>query len=423
MARKLKNWLKSYVAHTQINETPDIFHFCTGISTIASVLKRKVWIDQKIFKWFPNFYIVFVAPPGIVSKTTSIGIGERMLTQVPGVTIGPESLTWQAFVQTLADSKEHVEIKEIGKASDDLVDQMWMPMCCVTFFVGEFGTLFDASNKDLIDVLTSLWDSKDGAWKKATKTQGSDVVENPWVNIIGCTTPSWIERYFPEYLIGGGLTSRTIFVYADKKRKLEAYPGLLIKKDEFDAQAEDLVSDLQDMATIYGEFEMHPEAIKWGKDWYEKHWTEVPDHLVSHRYGGYRARKQTHIHKIAMVLSISRSDELVILKEDLVKANRFITALESDMAKVFQSIGVQDSRKHLMEILSHLRARKTIRRGALWKLCVTSMDKKEYDEGLTSLSTAGLITMTFIDAEKDFLIKIVEEVDEEAEARLKGAIG
>ena len=152
MPRKLKNWLKSYVEYTQFNEAPDIFHFCTGISTIAAVLKRRVWTDHKYYKWFPNFYIVFVAPPGVIQKTSTIGIGESLLMEIPGIKLGPQSLTWQSLTKSLADAKENVQIIQPGK-EQDLEDISWMPMCCLTFFIGEFGTLFDPSNKDLIDVL------------------------------------------------------------------------------------------------------------------------------------------------------------------------------------------------------------------------------------------------------------------------------
>jgi hypothetical protein len=44
-------------------------------STLAGALRRRVWLDQAYFRWHPNFYIVLVAPPGIVSKSTTAGVG------------------------------------------------------------------------------------------------------------------------------------------------------------------------------------------------------------------------------------------------------------------------------------------------------------------------------------------------------------
>ena len=57
------------------------------------------------------------------------------------------------------------------------------------------------------------------SFKKISKHAGNDDVVNPWINIIACTTPAWIAGNFPEYMIGGGFTSRCVFVYADAKER------------------------------------------------------------------------------------------------------------------------------------------------------------------------------------------------------------
>ncbi|TXH42236.1 MAG: hypothetical protein E6Q97_36170, partial [Desulfurellales bacterium] len=70
MTRQLKDWLATYLDYTEGTEAPRVMHFWAGVSAIASVLRRRVWIDMTRFQWYPNFYIIFVAPPGIISKTT-----------------------------------------------------------------------------------------------------------------------------------------------------------------------------------------------------------------------------------------------------------------------------------------------------------------------------------------------------------------
>ena len=47
------------------------------------------------------------------------------------------------------------------------------------------------------------------------------------------------------------------------------------------------------------------------------------------------ARKQTHIHKLAMVIAASQRDELILTAEDISLANTMVTDLEKDMPKVF----------------------------------------------------------------------------------------
>src|SRR5690606_36221814 len=130
----------------------------------------------------PNCYIIFVAPPGIVSKSTTLSIGMNLLKQLEGVKFGPDAVTWQALIQAMAAAKEEVLMP----------DGFYHPMSCITIASSEFGTLLNPNDREMVDVLVSLWDGQIGVWKKATKTQGNDLIENPWINIGACTTPGWL---------------------------------------------------------------------------------------------------------------------------------------------------------------------------------------------------------------------------------------
>ena len=100
-------------------------------------------------------------------------------------------------------------------------------MAALTIAASELGTFLDPRNREMIDVLVDLWDGKDGSLgRKATKTGSSENIQNPWIHILGCTTPSWIAENFGDYFFGGGLASRSVMVYAETKRKLVAYPKL-----------------------------------------------------------------------------------------------------------------------------------------------------------------------------------------------------
>jgi F0F1-type ATP synthase gamma subunit len=112
----------------------------------------------------------------------------------------------------------------------------------------------------MIDLLVTLWDSRQGAFKKVTKGSGVDHVENPWINMIACTTPSWIAGNFPDYVIGGGFTSRCLFVYTEEKEKFVAYPSLSVPLDQKET-ATALVQDLEHIATLAGPYKLSADAI------------------------------------------------------------------------------------------------------------------------------------------------------------------
>jgi len=323
-------------------------YFWAGVSAVAGALRRKVWIDQAYFKWYPNFYICLVAPPGIVSKSTTAGIAMNLLRKVPGIKFGPDVVTWPALVSAFAESTEAFEF-----------EGTFHPMSAMTLESSEFGNLLNPQDKEMVDLLVSLWDGKQGAFEKSTKHNGKDIIENPWINLIACTTPSWIAGNFPEYMIGGGFTSRTIFVYADAKARYVAYPGYTVPPNLKEME-EKLVEDLAAISMLVGQYELSPSARRWGEQWYEQHYTYRPANLDLDRFGGYLARKQTHIHKLAMVLAASAGDTLVIEAEHLEVANTMVTDLEPDMRFVFSKIGQTNDAMYAERLVAFVHQHKEI---------------------------------------------------------------
>lgn len=328
MARHFEDWLTAYVQYASFTESPRRMHFWSGASALAGALQRRVWIDMGYFRWHTNMYIILVAPPGVVSKSTTASIAMNLLRRVDGVKFGPDVVTWQALVTSFANSNEAYKLGE-----------EWISQCALTLESSEFGNLVNPGDRDMVDLLVNLWDGRQGSFLKLTKGNGSDVVENPWINIIACTTPAWIAGNFPEYVIGGGFTSRCLFVYADSKDKYIAYPARHLPAD-FTDTATKLAEDLEHIhSTFVGPYEIAADAVEWGEAWYSHHWQHKPDELDDDRFSGYLSRKQTHIHKTAMLLAASRRDEQVIELDDLKTASAMVTDLERDMQKVFARIG------------------------------------------------------------------------------------
>ena len=98
--------------------------------------------------------------------------------------------------------------------------------------------------------------------------------------------------------------------------------------------AQKLVEDLCWISTPTGEYILSPRPAEWGKR-YTNHYRAKHLHLDDERFGGYLARKQTHIHKLAMILAAAESDKLLITAEHLALANQMVTDLEPDMQFVF----------------------------------------------------------------------------------------
>lgn len=369
--------------YASYSEAPKQFHFWSGVATIAGALRRKVWTDMGYFQWHPNFFIFFVAPPGIVAKSTTADIGMSLLKELPFIHIGPAATSWQAFVKKLSEVQEEFL----------LPDGNWMPMSAITVVASELGTFLDPRNREMIDVLVSLWDGKEGAWTKITKQDGEEIVVNPWINIIGCTTPSWIAENITDYFSGGGFASRSIFVYAEHKEKLVAYPFLAMP-DDSDHKRQKLIDDLEQISSLVGPFNLSKEAIEWGIAWYKEHSESNHQHLQSEKFSGYLSRKQTHIHKLAMVLAAAKRDELIITKYDLKEAYEEVTRLEYDMPKIYGMSNRERAASLSMEILGIIKSNGSIPKNRLFREhYMKTISWETYDEAVNSLLKANQVSM------------------------------
>ena len=68
MARALKDWIDSYLDFVDNSEPPQMFKLWCAISVIASALERKCYLSWGTLTFYPNIYIVLVAPSGKARK-------------------------------------------------------------------------------------------------------------------------------------------------------------------------------------------------------------------------------------------------------------------------------------------------------------------------------------------------------------------
>lgn len=380
--RHFPDWIKAYLDYSSYSEAPKRMRFWCAVSAVAGALRRRVWLDMAYFQWYPNFFIILVAPPGIVSKSTTAGVAINLLRQVAGIKFGPDVCTWQSLVKALAEGQEAFQLNghDFITASE------------LTIESSELGNLINPHDREMIDLLITLWDSRK-VFTKTTKMSGNDMVENPWINIIACTTPSWIAGNFPEHMIGGGFTSRCIFIYAEEKEQYVAYPGLQVPKD-LKATQTALVQDLEAISLLQGSYRLLPSAVDWGNAWYREHYRNRPPELDDDRFGGYIARKQTHLHKLAMVLAASRRDELTLSAEDLSTAETMLKDIELDMPKVFARIGKSEASNAVDRLMGVLRARGGMTYEEIYKFLHTHFPGgSDMEDILTGLMRSGQVQM------------------------------
>ena len=245
----------------------------------------------------------------------------------------------------------------------------------------------------MVNLLIELWDGKKG-YEKVTKMSGNDVIKAPWINLEGCTTPHWIADNMPPATIGGGLSSRCVFIYADEKDKFVAYVDEVVS-DGDEALRQDLIQDLEHISmNLLGPFQISPAARAWGRGWYRKFWEEAKARMDDQMLEGYAARKQTHLHKLAMVISASKSDSMVIEEEDLKLANIMLEDLEIDMPKVFARIARSEQSLQAERFIQMVEKRQAVTYEEAYKFIHTHFpDHRDFEGILAGGIRSGQLTV------------------------------
>lgn len=379
----MADWLADFVEYAASGEASPRCMFWVGVSTVAAVLRRKVWFDQEYFQWSPNFYILIVGAPGSAKKSTSIDIGMQLLKRVPGINTGPDSATWQALIEYIGQIREDVTLPD-GEVFEH---------SSVTLSISEFGTFFDAENRELVDNLTSLWDGKLGTIVKMTKTSGNDTLVNPWVNLIAGTTPKWLAENFGAGLVGGGLAGRFIFLHEEMTNKDVAYPKRKMRdmKARRTEQSK-LVDGLCVMSKYVGDFELTEEAYVWGEEWYDKQRVALRTLGTEALESGFIVRKQVHLHKLAMVICAARYEFPLVTVTHMQEAELQLNALDADMRKVFGYVGQSKVTTAAREIVEAVTRLGKIERRLLYKMqFFRTLTVGEYNDAVNSAIQAELI--------------------------------
>lgn len=323
MARLLKNWLSSYMERVRHTEPSPRFHMWTATMLVAAALGRKCWLTMGPETVYPNLYTVLIGPPG-VRKGSAMRYGMQILRGCAGIkiTMAPKAVTKEQFIEKLETAKE-----------DIMIDGRMYTHSSLLVVAEELVVFMGENDHKRMGDLCELYDCPP-LFDKETKTSGINFIVNPAVWLFAATTPNWVEVCMPQLAVGGGMTSRTIFVYSHNKGKHISF----MKMQPFDSVLEQrLISDLAEISMMHGEFQIHASAKNTYDEWYEKVYPDMD--LGDQRLASFGERLPLMVVKLAMVLSAAKRESQVVHGEDIVTALSMFKDLLPDMPRAFGSLG------------------------------------------------------------------------------------
>lgn len=343
--RYFSNWIEGFQEYTAEFPTKPAFTKWAGISAVASVLQRRNWTRLIRRRQFGNMFIYLIGPPG-AGKSVALLAARDLVRETKGIKLTPTRITQAAFYQELENAKQTIIEVKNGKKFDerDAIEDMNIHHS-LTAMIPEMGTFVKPFDKEFMTDLADLFDCPN-PFEYKTKTMGENKAENSWFNMLGACTERYIKESFSADALDQGYPARIILVYED-----EAIKGLtLFPEDEPQTDssfhvkglagdlkmAEHLITDLQHMLTLRGNFTWSDEAKEFLNEWYREDLKPFP---MDPKLVYYNTRRLTHVTKLAMIGSTARSNQQIITYNDIKWAKATLLAVEKRMPDAIKSLG------------------------------------------------------------------------------------
>ncbi len=375
MARALSDWISFYLEYTDDTEPPESYHIWTAISLIAGSLERKVCMPWGHSKIYPNLYVILVGPSGRTRKGVAMDIGSDIFIEAGGKTTA-DSMTKERLIQVFKNSIDNYE----NPATDTIEFH-----CSLTTFSKELSVFLGQKDIGFIADLTDWYDSHD-SWKYETKNGSRDHIKGICYNLLAGTASDWFASMLPLEAIGGGFTARIIFVSEENKKKTVSRPKIS------DANLRKvLISELQKIKNLAGEYHFTTDAEQAYVDWYEREDAKMAKGqypISDPRFNSYCERRATHIKKLSMAVTASHTDKLIIELDDFNRALSILEKTEKKMYRVFGGLGASLTGPVLQKIIMFLAVNKKVKRSQLmdkFKFDITTIQLQEMEAALSQM--------------------------------------
>jgi len=375
--RLCTNWLQSYVHYCHDSEPPTKFHEWMGISILSSALQRKCRLDWGSLTFYPNFYIVLVAPPGKARKGTAMAFAQSFIGKM-NIPLISDTTSLQALIRRMSESTNTEESAEEGYFESH---------SSVTAFSPELSVFLGFSNKELISNLCNFYDCLD-VFRYETISRDVEEVIGVFLTLVGATTPSQIRETMSVESIGMGLTSRIIFVYEEKIKRRIVCPFFTLSEEGKQLE-KDLIADLTRIRSIRGTFKVTKKFLEFWSSWYGEYPEESAIDPI--HFGNYWERRPAHIFKLSMIMSASESNDRKISEKHLIAAIKFLEETEIKMPLTFQMAGQSSNADNLQKIMTYIAINKEVYMDELMKEFLMYMSEWELENALKALRTAKFI--------------------------------
>lgn len=321
------SFLSDYREYAKGSEAHPTYHTFSALVALSSIISRRVWIDMGFFNVYPNLYVILVGPAGN-RKTSAMSVAKGLLRELKeAVPFSAECVTKEKLILDIKDNERVIEM--FSKPLSDEVQKKQRVYTPMTVMVTELSEFLGAGGVGMINFLTTIYDQD--FYDHRTKNKGDVLITGPFLNLLACTTPDWITAYLRTDVISGGFSRRAIFVLETGKSGRIPFPEVT---PTMRAAWDRALAYAKSLAKLSGPFAWDPEARKFFEKWYRELAIPTDPMIV-----GYYETKHIQLLKVAMLLALSESSDLVLRVEHLLSGLELLKLAEDNLVRVFSGIG------------------------------------------------------------------------------------
>lgn len=323
--------MRVYMDALAHGETPLVFDFWSGMWVLSSAIGRNVVVNRPQAQVYLNLFVLFISESGMTRRSTSINFACDVLSKW---------IDYRRMKHADVVPLQIVLARESPGSLESRLVRMSMDANCIaqaqsgiainsselSRFLGR-----EAYNTTMPALLTDLYDCPDRRTSGFIKT-GEYQYNNVYLTFLGGTAPIWLEHNIQPAIAEGGLSSRTLFLTADRRKQLSPWAPPAGSVDEVVRALDRAVMNARTYVgrgSLVDGLPLTEMAVKRYIRWYKRQRPTGSSYLRS-----FAGREADHVLRCAALLSIS-DGSCVIDPYHLAHAERLIDECRDYGSRLF----------------------------------------------------------------------------------------
>jgi hypothetical protein len=335
VARNFPCFLEAFSTYARDGFVPDRFYDWVGRSIVGAALERKVTLQQGRIFHTPNIYVMLVAHPA-VGKSTAIEAGTDVIEAMRN-----EYNQNFKIIPNQATEPALIDLMKIQERFPLPTNPNVIHVQSAGYFYASEASASALQNTcgDFVAAMTAFYDCPKWFRKKLKGEAHPTEIENSCMNLLAGATFDYLKTLVNEQSVMGGFASRCIYVVEMERVVRETVWGA---SKQFDSVlGRKLVEDLAEINKLIGPMKPTPEFIKRYEQWRPTFDQAMVD-CKSPRLESINSRKPTNLLKLAMILSVSEGNSLVVTEKHFDRALDLINDCYKDTPEIIAAAAMAD---------------------------------------------------------------------------------